>query len=200
MSIDYLRDRVKNVVDGRFRVLISSNEVFNCEHQAFVPELYYHDPRTERGKEEVKQELIIFEPTRPFLLIRVPTWLFGVNGLSIIEKVVSWDSGDPIPLSIKWVGTPTYTEDAFLIINHLINKRATGIYHIANAGNTTEFHWGKYVADKLGKPEAVTILTPDEKSDYVHPLLDIEKVIKDVGFGIPKWTNAVDRYLEELNV
>ena len=201
-AYNYTTDIKSALARNQKLVHISSNEVFNCTNQAFIPELYYHDPKTPEGREEVRRELEIFNSGVQFLLIRVPMWLFGYSCPSMIEEIAEWNGGEPLKLSARWAGTPTYSTDVVMIIKYLMRQGAVGIYHVANAGNATEFSWGNYVANRLGKPEAVVPLDPDEKTDYIHPLLDIEKVIKDVGFGIPKWTNAIDRYIEarELHV
>ena len=136
-------------------------------------------------------------------MIRVPTWFFGdclpFTLPSLVAQIKHWKEGDDlIALYPDLVGTPTYLEDAAMIIKSLIDLECQGIYHVTNGDAASELTWGLFIADYLNKSKAV-FPHPDQIKNPIHPGLDIQKLLKTINYGIPRWSNATERYLECLS-
>ena len=93
----------------------------------------------------------------------------------------------------------SYTKDLADGIKELIRTAKPGIYHLANAGETSWYELAKYAIDRSGLPIEL-IPTDEDPSGIPRPaysVLDCSKAAA-VGVLLPPWTSAVDRYLDEI--
>lgn len=83
-------------------------------------------------------------------------WLYGPPGNDFPAKVAAaadraLAAGEPLPLVVDEVGTPTYAPDVAEALVELIgaNEHA-GIHHLVNGGLATRADWGRAVLEGLG--------------------------------------------------
>jgi len=99
------------------------------------------------------------------------------------------------------LGRPTYTVDLARAVWHVIGKRS-GILHIANLGQATRYDVARRVFHAAGVPG---LLSPCTTAEYPTParrpaysVLDTAKYESLAGTALPRWEDALDRFLQEL--
>jgi dTDP-4-dehydrorhamnose reductase len=110
-------------------------------------------------------------------------------------------------------GRPTYTVDLARAAWALIRRQADGgsraggrsglqIVHVANAGQTTWYEIARRVFRAAGTED---LLTPCTTAEYPTParrpaysVLDTTPAEHLIGGPLPRWEDAVDRFLEQL--
>ena len=99
-------------------------------------------------------------------------------------------------------GSPTYTVDLASIINQVIEKKLPyGIYHSTNLGFTTWYDFTKKTYEIANINCKVNPVTSDE---FIRPAkrpknskMSKSKLLEN-GVIIPKYENALERYLKEI--
>ncbi len=95
--------------------------------------------------------------------------------------------------------TPTATADLARAIAALIETNAFGLYHAANAGNTTWYELALEIFEIASIDVNVTPITTEEfGAKAIRPcysVLDCGKLSEVVGFKFPSWKEAVKTYL-----
>lgn len=99
---------------------------------------------------------------------------------------------------------PTYTRDLAHAIKALLEKGGKGIFHIAQAGETTWFEFAKVIFEQC---ELRARLLPTSASEFqsqvkrpAYSVLDSGKFENLTGFHMPYWKDALLRHLKELAV
>ena len=104
-------------------------------------------------------------------------------------------------------GRPTYAKDlALATIQILIALNAgtviKGIYHYANAGETTWFKFAEKIKEFAGLECELTAITSDQFPTPAkrpsYSVLDTHKIEKDLGLHIPQWEIALKQCIHQL--
>ena len=101
------------------------------------------------------------------------------------------------------VASPTYTVDLAKATLDLLMTDIFGLYHITNTGFCSRYAWAQYILDKTGWEGE---LIPAKSTDFATParrpvfsVLDPFGTQESIGYTLPPWQGATDRFLKELN-
>ena len=90
-------------------------------------------------------------------------WSYGRNGVNFITKLMDRAAkGGELKVVDDQIGAPTWTVDMAGVILTLIEKRATGIYHFANAGYASRYEVAEFIAAHAGLPCSIRPCSSDE--------------------------------------
>jgi dTDP-4-dehydrorhamnose reductase len=131
-------------------------------------------------------------------------WGRGGKGGNFLETMLKHaEAGKALRVVNDQYCTPSYTVDVAHAILQLIQQRATGLYHVVNAGQSTWYD----VAAELFRCRGMAVdLTPIPTSEYPTParrpaysVLCTMKLFEH-GITLPPWQEAVAVYLAEREV
>jgi len=136
------------------------------------------------------------------LIIRI-SWLFGPGRTNFVRKILDLaDSKDTLTVVDDQIGSPSYAPDVAAHTLELLEKDATGIYHLANSGETS-WHGLANMAVSLAGKEC--LVTPVPTADYptkaerpAYSALDLSKFIKATGVTPRPWEDALKEYVREI--
>lgn len=138
------------------------------------------------------------------LVIRTQ-WLFGVNGRSFPRTM--WERarrGDRTRVVSDQRGRLTFTQDLAEATWQLLLQGHTGLFHVANGGETTWFNAAERIFSVLGVRDR---LSPCTTAEYATParrpaysLLDTSKLERTLGSSLPDGLDALGRFLALLEV
>jgi dTDP-4-dehydrorhamnose reductase len=118
---------------------------------------------------------------------------------------LSW-SKDKTELKVvdDQVASPTYTADLAKATLDLLDKSARGIYHITNSKYCSRYEWAEFILEKVGwKGNLVRGSSGEFKSAAQRPafsVLDNFGTPEILGYSLPDWQDATERFLRELEV
>ena len=134
-------------------------------------------------------------------VFRVESLFGGPHTRSSTDRIVNAViAGDPAPVFVDRVVSPSFVADVASASAHLLTARpAYGTYHCVNSGHATWFDVGREIARRLGKSEAalqpVSVRdVPLRASRPQFAALDNDKLAQ-AGFRMPAWQDALARYL-----
>ncbi len=190
--------REKNI----FLIHYSSDYVFDGTKGELYSEQDAPNPlnvygRTKRGGEEA-----VLNSGAEFLLFRT-SWVFGNGAQNFIHKMLQWSQKNPVlKLTSDEVSVPTCTIDLVAVTLRSLDKGLNGLYHLTNSDYASRYEWGRYVAKKLSLPSTIVPVPMSAfPSPAERPLFSAMTNVhlqQDLGFSIPDWRDAVDRFLIEF--
>lgn len=139
------------------------------------------------------------------LIIRI-SWLFGPGKINFVEKILGLaDQHQRLTVVNDQFGSPSYAPDIAENTIRLLEKDATGIYHLANSGQTS---WHGLANMAVNLAEKDCIVAPVPSSEYptkavrpAYSVLDLSKFIKTTGVTPRNWKDALKTYvLEDLGL
>ncbi len=135
------------------------------------------------------------------LIIRI-SWLFGPGKINFVEKILSLcEERETISVVDDQTGSPSYAPDVAANTIKLLEHDATGIYHIANSGETT-WHGLASAAASIANIECKVEPVPSSAypTKAVRPrysVLDLAKFTKATGETPRHWRDALKEYVTE---
>jgi dTDP-4-dehydrorhamnose reductase len=136
---------------------------------------------------------------RSSLVVRT-AWLFG-EGANFVSAIRRQLDGGAKQLRVvaDQHGCPTYAEDLAGALLRLLEKGATGTVHAVNAGSTTWFDFAREIVRQLGSGVEVLPISSAEAGRPaprpMHSVLDTSKLVSILGCELPRWEDALTRYL-----
>jgi dTDP-4-dehydrorhamnose reductase len=130
-------------------------------------------------------------------------WLFGVMGRSFPRTMAERArAGLPTQVVSDQRGRPSSTLDVARTTWSLIQRGATGVFHIANRGDATWLDVAQHIFASRGLGHLVTACTSSEAGRAArrpkNSVLDTEKVEHLLNSSLPDWRIALDRFLEVI--
>jgi dTDP-4-dehydrorhamnose reductase len=140
-----------------------------------------------------------------WLILRT-AWLYGPVGPTgnnfpqAILKAAA--AGKPLRVVADQFGSPTYTADLAEATLMLLERKASGIFHVTNAGQT---HWADFaraVLKQFGVDYPVENITtddwkqikPDSATRPAYSVLDLSAYEHAAGRPMPSWQDGLTRY------
>ncbi len=139
------------------------------------------------------------------LIIRI-SWLFGPGRTNFVEKILSLcDSNDALTVVNDQTGSPSYAPDVAENTLRLLEHDASGIYHLANSGETT---WYGLAAKAVALAKKQCAVEPVPSSAYptkadrpTYSVLDLTKFAQTTGAHPRHWEDALQNYVcNDLNL
>ncbi|MBW6410260.1 dTDP-4-dehydrorhamnose reductase [Clostridium weizhouense] len=160
------------------------------------------NPLSVYGKTKYQGELKVKEISDKYFIVRI-SWVFGINGNNFIKTMIRLGAEkESLNVVCDQIGSPTYTADLAPVLCDIVASEKYGVYHATNEGTCS---WAEF-AKEIMKMEGLNCkINPIPTSEYptkaVRPLNSrlSKKSLVDGGFNLlPKWEDALKRYLTEL--
>ena len=159
------------------------------------------------GKTKSQGEDFVISETNKYFIIRI-SWVFGINGNNYIKTMLKLSKiKDELNIVCDQVGSPTYTYDLANLMADMMETDKYGVYHATNEGFCSWYDFTKYIYKAKGitkvKVNPITTeeylkINPNQAKRPLNSRMSKSSLTK-AGFNLlPKWEDAVDRYLKEL--
>lgn len=181
-------------------VTFSSDLVFDGCRRAPYREPDDINPLNVYGRAKAEAERRIREIDADSLILRTSA-LFGPwDSSNFVSKVLqAMCTGSPVALAQGTI-SPTYLPDLVHATLDLLIDRATGLWHMTNAGEVTWLEMAQATAHRSGRQAAVldSWTVRDDASKAIRPAYSA--LSSGRGIHLPSWQDALDRYFREIPV
>jgi dTDP-4-dehydrorhamnose reductase len=160
-------------------------------------------PLSAYGRSKLLGEQMLQQNAPARWIIARTAWLYGRNGPNFPRTMVERGrANQPLKVVNDQVGSPTYTEDLAAATLELIDRDATGIWHLTNSGQTSWYEFAKAALEEFGVKADVGQTTSAEwfkirPKSAIRPsysVLDTEPFAKKVGRPMRPWREALRDY------
>ena len=159
------------------------------------------------GKTKSQGEDFVTSITDKYFIIRI-SWVFGINGNNYIKTMLKLSKiKDELNIVCDQIGSPTYTYDLASLMADMMESEKYGIYHATNEGFCSWYDFTKYIYKAKGitnvdvKPistEEYLKINPNQAKRPLNSRMSKASLLKAGFKPLPRWQDAVDRYLKEL--
>jgi dTDP-4-dehydrorhamnose reductase len=151
---------------GSAMVYVSSNEVFDGEKASPYVEDDSPNPVNAYARSKLEGERRVQEALAQSCIVRT-AWLYGPGRESFPEKILGpARKGGPLKVVTDEIASPTFTVDLAQGIAGLVHERASGTFHLTNAGDCSRLEW----AEEVLKLAGITLpIEPATQADYGAP-------------------------------
>lgn len=159
-------------------------------------------PQSVYGKTKLAGELVVRELLDLFFIVRI-SWVFGKNGNNFVKTMLRVSKErEEVSVVCDQIGSPTYTADLAPLLCDMVVTDKYGVYHATNEGYCS---WAELAKETfriaVRSVEVKEVLSVDYPNKIQRPLNSrLSKDILDAKNidRLPHWTDAVKRYLMEL--
>lgn len=181
---------------------LSTDYVFDGEGERPWEPDDKRDPLNVYGVTKYEGELAVEKYVEKFFIVRI-AWVFGKNGKNFIKTMLNLGkTHDEVKVVDDQIGSPTYTFDLAKLLVDMIETDKYGRYHATNEGLCSWYEFAKEIFKQAGMNVKVIPVTSEEfaaKAKRPHnSRMNKEKLSKNGFERLPKWQNALERYLEEI--
>lgn len=149
-------------------------------------------------------ENAVMEILDKFFIVRI-AWVFGINGKNFVKTMLNLGkTHDTLTVVNDQWGSPTYTYDLARLLVDMVQTEKYGIYHATNEGF---INWHQFACAifKAAGMDNVTV-KPVTTAEYgvskakrpFNSRMDKSKLDANGFERLPKWEDALERYLVEL--
>lgn len=154
------------------------------------------------GNSKLLGEEAVLEIVKKLFIVRI-SWVFGKSGNNFIKTMLRIGKENiEVKVVCDQIGSPTYTVDLAELLCNMIETDRYGTYHATNEGYCSWAELAEYVFRHAGYSTKVNeIKAAEYHTKAVRPYNSrlSKKSLDENGFQrLPKWDDAVDRYLKEL--
>jgi dTDP-4-dehydrorhamnose reductase len=183
------------------RVLfLSTDYVFDGTKKTPYETTDLRAPRTVYGETKAEAEVQILGLMPECCVVRT-SWVFGVGGKCFPDTILRLAADrDKIEVVDDQQGCPTYTVDLARALRLLTERRAEGIVHATNLGNST---WYEFAREIVRQAELPTKIVPTTSQKFIRPaerpkysVLSAAS-LDELRIQMPTWQDATSRYLAE---
>ena len=141
-------------------VYFSTDYVFDGEDGPY-DEYATPAPVNEYGQTKLEGERCVLAAVPKALVVRTSA-NFGWNGLRGKQNSVTWilgklRRGESVPLFTDQQVSPSYVPDVARVAFDLVDRGASGIFHVATRGCLTRLDMGQAVCDVFGLPKELLV-------------------------------------------
>jgi dTDP-4-dehydrorhamnose reductase len=186
---------------------LSTDYVFDGQGTApWQPDCKDCKPLNVYGQTKLEGELAVSNTLEKYFIVRT-AWVFGLNGKNFIKTMINvGKTHDEVRVVNDQIGTPTYTLDLARLLVDMNETEKYGYYHATNEGGYIS--WYDFCCEfykQYGLSTKVIPVTTEEYglSKAARPFnsrLDKSKLV-EAGFEpLPRWQDAIYRYLKEAKL
>jgi len=148
----------ENVIEGckitnSKLVYISTSFVFDG-----TKDLYFEEcstcPTTYYGITKLRAENLVLDSSLKFLILRTDQpycWIEKWQKINSVLRVLrTLGSGKELKEITDWLNSPTYVPDLVNVVDKLVEKNLTGIYHTVGSDYISRFDWAIQTAKTFG--------------------------------------------------
>jgi dTDP-4-dehydrorhamnose reductase len=186
-------------------VTISTDYVFDGERDGFYHEDDQPNPQSVYAKSKYEGELRAAAANPGTVIVR-SGWIYGEIGTNFLSRVREFlAEGKKITAIDDSFGTPTYALDLAVRLRELAEQKATGVFHVTNAGGGTSFfEFATAVAGISGfDPGSIQAVSKDSLERPAPRPVNSRLASRRHGeFGLEPlrdWKTALSVYLELAN-
>ncbi len=154
------------------------------------------DPRSVYGKTKLEGELQVLAASRDHTVAR-SSWLFGVDGRNFVATMLRLaGERDAVQVVTDQVGCPTWTGHLAPALLGLIERKISGIVHLAGTGNVS---WNGFAREVFRQAEVECDVEPATTAQLARPAprpswSALESEREDV-LAMPDWRDGLAGYL-----
>lgn len=185
---------------GAALVHYSTDFVFNGKKTTPYTIQDQPDPRSVYGQTKFQGERELLSLNLPKLLIIRTSWLFGPGKTNFVTRILELASTRP-ELSVvhDQVGSPSYTPDLAANSLTLVERGATGLFHLANSGLASWCELATEAVQCAGLPCRIKPITsaeyPQKACRPAYSVLDLSAFTTATGVTPRPWVQAVREFL-----
>jgi dTDP-4-dehydrorhamnose reductase len=187
---------------GAKMIYISTDYVFPGDGEEAYAVDAPKGPRNVYGKSKLLGEQAVQELLEKYFIVRI-SWVFGINGKNFIRTMLNLaKTHKELTVVGDQIGSPTYTRDLAVLLADMAATEKYGVYHATNEGFCS---WAEFAAEVFRQAGKEVTVTPVDSSAYptkaVRPKNSrmSKAALIEAGFKpLPRWQDAVGRYLIEL--
>lgn len=192
-------------------IYISTDYVFNGQGTNFwEPDEKDFAPLNVYGQTKYEGECAVKENLEKYFIVRI-AWVFGKNGKNFIKTMLNLGkTHNKITVVNDQIGSPTYTFDLARLLVDMVETEKYGIYHATNEGICSWYDFACEIfkqAVEMGRYEYKNVeVIPVTSAEYpaskakrpFNSRMSKDK-LSEMGFErLPKWQDALNRYLKEI--
>jgi len=181
-------------------VYISTDYIFDGQGETPFEVDDVPNPINYYGETKYLGEKEVTDFLEKYFIIRI-SWVFGINGNNFIKTMLRLaEIRDELSVVSDQIGSPTYTYDLAKLIFNIIPEEKYGIYHATNEGYCSWYEFALEIFKQANIDIKVNpIKTEDYKTLAKRPMNSRLSKKSIQGYALlPKWENALQRFLEEL--
>ncbi len=160
------------------------------------------NPINQYGKSKLLGEYFVQSLTKKYYLVRL-SWVFGIGNINFAKKVIEWSKQKKeLKIVNDQISCPCYTSDIVKALIDLIKTNSYGIYHLTNTGYCSRFEWANYILRSI---QCSTKVIPASSNEFItsakrpsFTAMDSFPIQEIVGYKLPEWKDATERFLKEL--
>lgn len=188
---------VANAV-GAFFVQVSTDDVYPVRMPEPANEFDTPHPETPYGKSKRAGEVMVRDAVRDCLVVR-SSWIYSINGGMLKTALDAAREGKLIPVRTDQYASPTSISFFADFMIRAIEKRATGVLHIASRGVTSRFDFLSKALELCGYDPS-RIIKPETDLVTSEQVL-LETLMLDMfGENIATWEEDLKAYLTEVGM
>lgn len=182
----------------------SSDYVFDGAKGDLYSEKDTPNPLNVYGKSKLGGEAAVLSSGGNAIVFRT-SWVFGDGTQNFIHKMMQWSQKNPVlKLTADEVSVPTSTIDLVDITLRALDKELSGLHHLTNSDYASRYEWGRYVAKKLSLRSTIIpvpmSMFPSPAQRPLFSAMSNRQLQNELGYTIPDWRDAVDRFMKEYPV
>lgn len=187
-------------------IYISTDYVFGGDgDKPRQPDCKDFAPLNVYGASKLEGEKAVAEILEKFFIVRI-AWVFGVNGNNFVKTMLRLSAThESLRVVNDQIGTPTYTFDLARLLVDMLESEKYGYYHATNEGDYIS--WADFAKKIFELSGAKTTVIPVTTAEYgvtkakrpFNSRLDKSKLVENGFKPLPEWTDALSRYLKEIN-
>ena len=194
--------RLCREIDAKL-IYISTDYVFPGTGEEPYPEDAPTSPVNVYGASKLQGEEAVRESLEKYFIVRI-SWVFGYNGKNFIRTMLKLaESHDRLTVVDDQIGSPTYTRDLAVLLSAMVKSEKYGTYHATNEGFCSWADLAIETFRQAGVQVEVERVTSDKfptKAVRPHNSRLDKAALDRAGFPrLPRWQDAVGRYLIELH-
>jgi dTDP-4-dehydrorhamnose reductase len=160
-------------------------------------------PQSVYGASKLEGERAIHANPPARWLVARTAWLYGPGGPNFVQTMLNVARAcKPLRVVNDQVGSPTYTFDLAAATLDLLDRGASGVWHVANAGQTNWFEFAKAIFEEWGLSPDLQPTTsaqwkvtkPDSAVRPAYSVVDLTPVTNLLGRPMRPWRDALRDY------
>jgi len=187
---------------GAKMIYISTDYVFPGDGEEPYDVMADKGPKNVYGQSKLKGEEAVQALLEKYFIVRI-SWVFGINGKNFIRTMLNLAKNHKeLTVVGDQIGSPTYTRDLAVLLADMAASEKYGIYHATNEGFCS---WAEFAGEVFRQAGKDVQVTPVDSAAYPtkavrpHNSRMSKEALVQAGFKpLPRWEDAVGRYLIEL--
>lgn len=184
-------------------IYISTDYVFPGDGDGFYEIDDPKGPLNVYGRSKLDGEAAVQAVLEKYFIVRI-SWVFGINGKNFVKTMLNLaKTHDKLTVVDDQIGSPTYTADLAKLLCDMVQTNAYGVYHATNEGICS---WHGFAAEIFRQSGIDVDVQPVPSSSFPtkakrpHNSRLSKKSLGLAGFQrLPKWQDALHRFLHELH-